>query len=126
MSQLGEGLLLGRDTAEDDEQDDDQRGEIVRNRLGHPKDKARREYGQHRIVGPYERGQAYLVQPCQGLSRHGFSGEAVDEAEMSEPVDKDKGKYGERAAETRHPDLEAAFLHLRKLFEAVVVHIQRV
>ena len=126
MAQLREGLLLRGHVEKDHEQDEDQGGQVVRQGLRDPEDETRHENAQHRIVGPDESVQAQGVQPL--LRRRGQHGriQVVDEADVAEPTDPDKGDDRERTAQPGHPHLELRLLHLGQFLDFVIAHVQRV
>ena len=126
VAQLREGFLLRGHVEKDHEQDQDERGQVVRERLRNPEDEARDEDAQHRVIGPDESVQAQGIQPFLGRSGQRRGIQVVDEPDVAEPTDPDKGGDRERTAQPGHPHLELRLLHLGQFLDFVIAHVQRV
>ena len=126
VTQLCQRLFLRGDVEEHHEEDQDEGGQIVRYRLGHPEDETGHENGQHRVVGTDKAVEPQGVEPFLRRCRKGAGIQVVEESDVAEPAYPYECNGRQRSAETRHPDLESGFLHLWQLLDLVIVHIQRI
>ena len=126
MSQLGESFLLCGNSGEHYSENHQKGGEVVRNSLGNPEYERCYKNCQHRIVRTQEGIEPDGVEPCLGLACERGHVQVVDKAYMAEPIDEYEANQGQRKAKFGHPLLHLGFLHLRQLFDLVVVKVKRI
>ena len=126
VAQLGQRLLLRGHVEQDRQQDEDEGSQVIGDGLRHPQDETRHEDGQHRVVGPDEAVQAQDAKPLLRHVGEQARVQVVDEADVAEPTDPDKGGNRQWTAQAGHPDLEFRFLHLGQFLNLVVAHVQRI